>query len=202
MKLLNRGNLIAGIVALLLGLALLLTAALLPRPLQNQFQAERWAGDSGGRFAQFDCILAPGKELEPSAIYGFRETALNKLAASDDGLPADGSAICDAWSAGGTLKITGPRGSFDVSALAVGGRFFDFHPQSLLSGVFLAESDLQKDRVVLEIAGKTEVKLGKRTVKKSKANPNGGMIDRAVSVHVSNVNPVPAAAEAKAAKAE
>ena len=37
--------------------------------------------------------------------------------------------------------------------------------------------------------------LGKRTVKKSKANPNGGMIERAVSVHVSNVNKV--AAEAK-----
>ena len=60
----------------------------------------------------------------------------------------------------------------------------------------------KKDRVVLEISGKSEVKLGKRTIKKSKANPNGGMIDRAVSVHVSNVNPVPAAAEAKAAKAE
>ena len=30
----------------------------------------------------------------------------------------------------------------------------------------------KKDRVVLEIAGKSEVKLGKRTVKKSKANPN------------------------------
>ena len=58
----------------------------------------------------------------------------------------------------------------------------------------------KKDRVVLEISGKSEVKLGKRTIKKSKANPNGGMIDRAVSVHVSNVNPVPA--EAKAAKAE
>lgn len=150
MKLFTRGKLIAGIVLFLLGLSLLLAAALLPRPLQSQLQAERWAGESGGRFAQFDCILAPGKTLEPSAIYGFRETALNKLAASDDGLPADGSAICDAWSAGGTLKITGPRGSFDVSALAVGGRFFDFHPQSLLSGVFLAESDLQKDRVVLD----------------------------------------------------
>ena len=58
----------------------------------------------------------------------------------------------------------------------------------------------KKDRVVLEISGKSEVKLGKRTIKKSKANPNGGMIDRAVSVHVSNVNPVPA--EAKTAKAE
>ena len=57
----------------------------------------------------------------------------------------------------------------------------------------------KNDRVVLKL-DKGDAKLGKRTIKKSKANPNGGMIDRAVSVHVSNVNPVPA--EAKAAKAE
>lgn len=43
-----------------------------------------------------------------------------------------------------------------------------------------------KERVVLELT-KGESKLGKRTVKKSKANPNGGLVDRAVSVAVSNV---------------
>ena len=30
--------------------------------------------------------------------------------------------------------------------------------------------------------------LGKRTIRKSQANPNGGLTERAVSVHVSNVN--------------
>jgi hypothetical protein len=150
MKLLKRGNLIAGGVALLLGLALLITAALLPRKLQNQYQAERWAGESGERFLQFSCILAPGKLLETSAVYSFRETALKKFAESDHELPSDGSAICDAWSTGGTLKVSGDRGSFDAAALAVGGRFFDFHPQTLLSGVYLAETDLLRDRVVLD----------------------------------------------------
>ena len=43
-----------------------------------------------------------------------------------------------------------------------------------------------KERVVLELT-KGETKLGKRTVKKSKANPNGGLIERSVSVAVSNV---------------
>ena len=43
-----------------------------------------------------------------------------------------------------------------------------------------------KERVVLELT-KGESKLGKRTVKKSKANPNGGLIERAVSVAISNV---------------
>ena len=44
-----------------------------------------------------------------------------------------------------------------------------------------------KERVVLELT-KGQSKLGKRTVKKSKANPNGGLVERAVSVAVSNVN--------------
>ena len=52
----------------------------------------------------------------------------------------------------------------------------------------------KNDRVVLKL-DKGEANLGKRTVKKSKANPNGGLIERSVSVHVSNVNKV--AAEAK-----
>ena len=52
----------------------------------------------------------------------------------------------------------------------------------------------KNDRVVLKL-DKGDANLGKRTVKKSKANPNGGMIERAVSVHVSNVKK--AAEEAK-----
>ena len=49
----------------------------------------------------------------------------------------------------------------------------------------------KKDRVVLEMQGipqdKLSERLGKRTLKKSQANPKGGLVERAVSVHVSNV---------------
>ena len=49
----------------------------------------------------------------------------------------------------------------------------------------------KKDRVVLEINSipqeKLAARLGKKTIKKSAANPKGGLVDRAVSVHVSNV---------------
>ena len=45
----------------------------------------------------------------------------------------------------------------------------------------------KKDRVVLEFSAGKERQIGKRTVKKSQANPNGGMVERSVSVHVSNV---------------
>lgn len=49
----------------------------------------------------------------------------------------------------------------------------------------------KNDRVVLDFTAKKDRKLGKRTLKKSQANPNGGMVERSVSVHVSNVTPVP-----------
>ena len=49
----------------------------------------------------------------------------------------------------------------------------------------------KKDRVVLEItslsADKLENRIGMTTVKKTQANPRGGMVRRSVSVHVSNV---------------
>lgn len=57
----------------------------------------------------------------------------------------------------------------------------------------------KKDRVVLELANLTAEKrsrLGRKTVKKTKMNPQGGMTERTVSVHVSNVTPV--ATETKA----
>ena len=47
-----------------------------------------------------------------------------------------------------------------------------------------------KDRVVLEFTSKKDREIGKRTIKKSKLNPNGGLVERSVSVHISNVNPV------------
>ena len=49
-----------------------------------------------------------------------------------------------------------------------------------------------KDRVVLSFTSNKDRAIGKKTIKKSKLNPNGGMIERSVSVHVSNVNPVAA----------
>ncbi len=45
-------------------------------------------------------------------------------------------------------------------------------------------------RVVLEISSLSPAKqsqIGRRTIKKSQDNPQGGLIERSVSVHVSNV---------------
>jgi len=66
----------------------------------------------------------------------------------------------------------------------------------VISGVWKTKSGkvtavLKKsDRVVLELEGLTEEErsqIGKRTVKKSQKTPQRGLVERAVSVHVSNV---------------
>ena len=149
MKLLRRGTVIAGGILLLLGLILLFTAARLPGPLADQRQAERWAGESALRFRQLTALPAAGQTLEPDDILKFRNTAAEKIEKANMELPAD-SALCDAWSQGGTVKVAGPKGSFDAAGLAVGGRFFDFHPLALRAGGYLTEGDLMKDRVVLD----------------------------------------------------
>lgn len=49
----------------------------------------------------------------------------------------------------------------------------------------------KKDRVVVELSGLNDNQrrdIGMRTVKPSAQNPNGGLIARSVSTHVSNVN--------------
>lgn len=48
----------------------------------------------------------------------------------------------------------------------------------------------KKDRVVLELSGLSPEKqqqIGTRTVRKTPENPKGGLIERAITVHVSNV---------------
>ena len=44
----------------------------------------------------------------------------------------------------------------------------------------------KNDRVVIEVEGATPEMLGKRSVKKTQKSP-GGLVERAASVHVSNL---------------
>ncbi len=59
----------------------------------------------------------------------------------------------------------------------------------------------KKDRVVLELAEMTDKKrerAGRKTVRKTRQNPEGGIIERSISVHVSNVAKITASDDKKA----
>ena len=151
MKLPKKKFIFIGGGLIVLAVVLLLIASALPKPLQSQRQAERWAGESGVRFAQFSCFLSPAETpMQTGDIALLRQKLTEKLTAASVETPPGGRLFCDAWSATGKLKVKGERGSFDAVAVAVGGSYFDFHPMALCSGAYLAEGDLMRDRVVLD----------------------------------------------------
>ena len=117
--------------------------------LQSQQAAELWAGDSDESFAQVSCFFPGPAPTYEETIYSFRNGLDQKLI--DAGLeePETGRLWTDAYSANGSVSITGDHGSAFAKAYGVGGNFFLFHPYELLDGSYIYENDLMNDRVVL-----------------------------------------------------
>ena len=112
--------------------------------------ANTWAGESEMPFAQLACYLPNDKTLEEQDVWSFRQTLEKQLTDSALEAPENGSLYTDAYSGQGTLTVTTDRGNAQVKIIGVGGDFFRFHPLQLRSGSYLAETDLMKDRVILD----------------------------------------------------
>ena len=142
-----------GCCALMLILALVCVLGIhsLTHRLDSQRAAERWSGESGQSFSQVSCFIPGTATVTRSDIYGFRYKLLDALhtAALDTQDSTDGLWV-DAWSREGKVKLSSSRTSADVSAVAVDGEYFNFHPLRLLSGSYFRESDLMKDKVLLD----------------------------------------------------
>ena len=121
----------------------------LSRSMSAQQAAERWRGESGQDFAQVSCFVPVDEALSLNQIYGFRSKMLQEL--NKAALDSEGSDGLwrDAWCAVGKLKVSSDKAAGEASVIAVGGDYFDFHPLRLLSGDYIQQSDLMKDRIVL-----------------------------------------------------
>ena len=120
------------------------------KTLESQKAAERWGGDSELAFRQFTVFLPESGRIGQEDIYRFRGTLETRLADASLETPERGSLYCDAWSASGKLTVSGENGTGEASVIAVGGQYFHFHPLTLVSGSYLSENDLMKDRVLLD----------------------------------------------------
>ena len=118
--------------------------------LQSQRAAERYAGQSGERYAQITCFFQQGEGLSETNIRSFEESLDSKLQEASLEATEDRSLWVDAYSMKGTLTVKGFRGSVTASATGVGGAFFQFHPLRLRSGSYIDSRDLMRDRVVLD----------------------------------------------------
>ena len=138
--------------ALMLVLALVCALMLvaLAHRLDSQRVAEYWRGESGESFSQVSCFIPATSSVTRSEIYGFRYKVLEALRVSGQAADGTDGLWVDAWSREGKVKLTSSRASTDASAIAVGGDYFTFHRLHLLSGSYFRESDLMKDKVLLD----------------------------------------------------
>ncbi len=119
--------------------------------LEAQREVERWQGESETAFSQVSCFLPTDGTVTLDSIYSFRTEVVKKLheAAADN--DTDSTLFTDAWSTFGKAKVSnGNKRTAEVSVIAVGGNYFDFHPLRLLSGNYIKADDLMKDRVLLD----------------------------------------------------
>ena len=118
--------------------------------LRSQQAAVAWAGQSEERFAQISAFLPRGAVFDENSIRSFRETVDRALV--DASIEADQgrSLYTDAWSAVSETYVVGDRGSANAQVYGVGGDFFLFHPLHLRDGSYFSQSDLMKDRVILD----------------------------------------------------
>ena len=117
--------------------------------LVSQQAAERWQGEGDMEFRQITCFLPSDQKIELKDIRTFRNAAIKKM--QDAALDVQGNPhlMLDAWSTDAKLYTSGEHGRGQASVIAVGGDYFDFHPLQLLSGDYIRQSDLMKDRIVL-----------------------------------------------------
>ncbi len=138
------------ILMFILALVCILVINALAHRLDSQRTAEHWKGESKESFSQVSCFIPAASSVTRNDIYGFRYKVLDALHTA--ALDADGTdgLWVDAWSREGKVKLSSSRASTDASAVAVDGEYFTFHRLHLLSGSYFRESDLMKDKVLLD----------------------------------------------------
>ena len=140
----------ADLVLVLVCAACIIAATALADSQTSQKAYERWAGDGDTDFAQVSCYLPENKKLTLNDIYQFKQATRDKLHEAALDIDTELELTNDCWSTVGTTKVTSDRGTADVSVIAVGGDFFSFHPLRLVSGNYLRQSDIMKDRIVID----------------------------------------------------
>lgn len=121
--------------------------------MTDQNFASRWKPEGGS--AQISTFISDGARLSEDSIYALT-ALLNKsfqeasIALSQTQID-NGAKLADICYCGfGSADLTTGEESLNVTAIGVGGDFFNFHPLDLMDGYYFAEDDLMKDRILLD----------------------------------------------------
>ena len=135
---------------LLIMAACLITTAILSNTLASQKEASRWRGESDMEFSQISCFIPVDEKIGLEKVSAFRTKLTEELHKAALDIDNDSTLFVDAWSCTGKVNVSSDNGKGEAAVIAVGGEFFDFHPIRLISGSYITQRDLMKDRVLLD----------------------------------------------------
>ena len=118
------------------------------KSLDAQYAADRWRGENTLEFSQVSCFIPESAAANANTVSTFR-TEVSK-AIQEASLPTDHKLFIDCWSCSGSATVVSDKANGSTPITAVGGEFFDFHPMRLLSGSYISEDDMMKDKVILD----------------------------------------------------
>lgn len=120
------------------------------KDLYSQQEAKRWESEDNS-YAQVSAFISPEKGMQIADISNIRSSLMETL--SRDSLNESngkGRLWIDAYSGECKAEVRKDNNTLSVTAMGVGGDFFQFHPMQLLSGSYISDEDLNQDRVVID----------------------------------------------------
>lgn len=120
------------------------------KSLYSQQEAQRWESEEDS-YAQVSAFISPEKGMQITGISDIRSSLMETL--SGDSLNeanGNGRVWIDAYSGECKAEVRKDNNTLNVTAMGVGGDFFQFHPMQLLSGSYISDEDLNQDRIVID----------------------------------------------------
>ena len=142
---------IAALVSLILGLILTGLRTHMTDRLLTQKMADRWSNSS--KSAQISCFFSESAQVTEESLQQFEynlNKGLEEASIVSESENENARLWADAYSAKGTVTIESDRASVDVTAIGIGGDFFQFHPVTLKSGAYFSGNDLMQDYVIID----------------------------------------------------
>ncbi|MBQ7359657.1 MAG: ABC transporter permease [Lachnospiraceae bacterium] len=144
---------ISGLISALICGILLLVIKCMAGAQDTQNMAERWSYSEENRAAQVSVFFSENRGVTENEILFFEhglDSALVEASITNTSTNPDSRLWIDSYSATGTITLERGDKNVSVSAIGVGGEFFQFHPLKLVSGAYFSGNDVMQDYCVVD----------------------------------------------------
>lgn len=120
------------------------------KDLYSQQEASRWEIKKKP-YAQVSAFISKEMDMQEEGISGVRSSLMEKLSKdSYNDAEQNARVWIDAYSGECDTFVRKDTNTLNVTAVGVGGEFFQFHPMSLRSGSYISEGDANHDRILID----------------------------------------------------